>query len=87
MNLFQNILQTIQDRLKISLYDYESIASLVSVILQIPILKDQVLVKGNILFLEVSPLVRHEIYIKKALLLTKLQEHSFSFVDIKTTTA
>lgn len=86
MNAFQNILKTIQNRLKISEHDCEKTTELLSAKLGITIQKKQVTVKGSVLFLEVSPLLRAEVQLKKKLLLDFLKEHSLSFSDIRVKT-
>ncbi|HSE56870.1 MAG TPA: hypothetical protein VLB02_02185 [Candidatus Paceibacterota bacterium] len=83
MNAFQNILKTIQERLKVSEHDSEKIVSLLIEKLGVPLQKNQIMVKGNILFLEVSPLLRTEVQLKKKLLLSFLKEHFLTFSDIQ----
>jgi hypothetical protein len=82
MSLFNDVLQSLQKKISAAQGNKEEIATIVSKVLGVTVLPDQVTVKNGVLVLAVAPTIKMSLRIKAATILQKLQAEKIPIYSI-----
>jgi hypothetical protein len=82
MSLFQDIISSLQKKLSAQQQDTQQIALMISEVVGITVLPDQISVRNGVLYLKVQPTIAMSIRLKKELILAMFKEYGIPVTTI-----